>query len=150
LAQGEELFRISRDKDKHQIVYHLNIGENGRLNEKEPVAAYWNRVNIAGEESSRPLNGLERKYAYGLEFFEETPEGRRFRFVSYDRDLFLQKSSKGYRVMVELEHELMVLRELILFLGKGTFWFPEIRKIELVAFDIKLKNEVKEVIHNPK
>lgn len=150
VAQGEELFRISRDKDKHHIVYHLNIGKNGRLNEQEPVAAYWNRVDIAGEESSRSLNVLERKYAYGLDFFEDTPDGRRFGFVSYDRDLFLKHSSQGYSVMIEVDGKFVILKELVLFMGRGSFWLPEIRKIEVIAFDTELQKEVKETIHDPK
>lgn len=131
-AQKDELFKIVRNKDAHEIIYHINTDAQGRLDHKKPIEAYWIRYDLEG--TGRSLNAMERRYAYGLKFIENTPAEIRFQFVSFSRDLFLRKISRNrYEVQVDMNGERVKLNEIYLHLGGGSFWFPKIGYIELRA-----------------
>lgn len=131
-AQRDELFKITRNKDANEIIYHLNTDERGRLDLKKPIEAYWIRYDL--EEEGRPLTTLERKYAYGLKFSNVTTDGGSFQFVSFDKPLFLVRTGKQqFEVQAEINGERMLLEEIYLSLGGGSFWFPKVNYVELRA-----------------
>lgn len=140
-AQRDELFRITRNKDANEIIYYLNTDERGRLDQKKPIEAYWIRYDL--EEEGRPLTTLERKYAYGLNFSEVTTYGATFHFVSFDRTLFLVRTSKQqYEVQAEINGKRMRLEEVYLSLSGGSFWVPKVNFIELRVRNDKGELEV--------
>jgi len=146
-AQKDELFKITRNKDAHEIIYHLNTDARGQLDKKKPIEAYWIRYDLEG--TGRSLNAFERRYAYGLNFHENSPEEIRFTFVSFSRDLFLRRISRNqYEVQVEMNGERVKLNEIYLHMSGGSFWFPKINYIELRAQNAE-GEPITEVIENP-
>lgn len=129
-GQRDELFKITRNKDANEIIYHLNTDERGRLDQKAPIEAYWIRYEPV--EKGRPLNYFERKFAYGLEFSEVTADGGTFQFVSFDRRLYLLRNGKRqFEIQAEIDGKRLKLEEVYLSLGGGSFWFPKVNFIEL-------------------
>lgn len=145
----EELFRITRNKDANEIIYYLNTTSNDQLDLNAPVEAYWIRYNYKGEQSGRPLNGIEKRYAYGLRFLSVTKTSAHFQFVSIDRDLYLKRTDRGDFVLVDIDGKLQRLEKIHLIIGKGSFWVPEISALELHGTDVQ-GNAVVEVINNPR
>ena len=131
-AQEDELFEITRNKDEHKIIYYLNQDKNGNLDLKEPIGAYWRRIDESGRRS-KSLNALEKKYAYGINFLESKPDFVRFRFVAYDKREFILKRdpSKGFSVFTDVNGKRLKISRIHLHLDGGTFWFPAVSFIEL-------------------
>lgn len=145
----DELFRLTREHDAHEINYYLNSDKQGRLDQSEPVEAYWIRYEFDGSTTGRPLNALESKYAYGVKFYDVTEKSARFQFVSYQRDLFLERTANEFEVLVEIRGKEVRLERVHLSIGKGSFWVPTISRIELHAVDPETGKAVVEVINNP-
>lgn len=146
-AQKDELFKIVRNKDANEIIYHLNTDAQGQLDRKKPIEAYWIRYEIEGR--GRSLNAIERRYAYGLNFLENSPEEIRFQFVSIKRDLFLRKiSRRQFEVQTDINGQRIRLDEIYLHLDGGTFWVPRIAFIELRGTNAS-GEKVVEVIETP-
>ncbi len=69
LAQAETLtshplFHIERSKNANIVQYDAQVAEDGRLFKKEPVVAYWIRLNEQGQKQE--LSWLQRTFAYGF------------------------------------------------------------------------------------
>ena len=127
------LFNIERSKDANEIFYYVNLKQNGKLNETEPISIFW--INRTNGNKPEPLTRIQNKYSYGLNFLTKTSASAQFRFVSLRKRTFvLKKNSEGiYRVFTTLgKKEVEVNRIFIQFDG-GTFWFPKISKVELHA-----------------
>ena len=148
-AQEDELFEITRNKDEHKIIYYLNQDKIGNLDLKEPIGAYWRRMDESGR-TSRSLNMLERKYAYGMKFLETKSEFARFRFVSYDKREFILKRilRDGFAVFTDIDGKELKIQNIHLHLDGGTFWFPKITSIELRGHD-QFGEDVIKVIQEP-
>ena len=54
------LFNIERSRDANQIVYKLNIDEDGSLNETEPIQAFWVKYKEKGKLN--PFHEFKRSY----------------------------------------------------------------------------------------
>lgn len=58
------LFHIERSKNANIVQYDAQVAEDGKLFRKEPVVAYWIRLNEQGQKQE--LNWLQRTLAYGF------------------------------------------------------------------------------------
>lgn len=151
-AQTEDkeiLFRLTRNVDENEIIYHLNIDRSGFLDRRAPIEAYWIRNDQPGASEGRRLTGMERRYAYGLRFHEIQDHSARFSFVSYQRDLFLVKRGRDFMVEVEMDGRRLQLTSLHLNLTSSRFWFHRVESIELHTRDPRTGATVVEVIDNP-
>ena len=61
----EPLFRIERSRNANIIQYDAQIGPDGKLDAKQPIAAYW--VRLAEEGQIKPLSWIQRKFAFGFD-----------------------------------------------------------------------------------
>ncbi|TVR39879.1 MAG: DUF4833 domain-containing protein [Cryomorphaceae bacterium] len=152
IAQSEDkevLFRLTRNVDQNEILYHLNIDRSGFLDRRAPIEAYWIRNDQPGASEGRRLTGMERRYAYGLRFHEIHDQSARFSFVSYQRDLFLVKRGRDFVVEIEIDGRRLQLNSLHLNLTSSRFWFHRVESIELHARDPKTGVTMVEIIDNP-
>ena len=60
----DQLFYVQRSPNSNTVVYGLHRDDKGRLDDANPVEAYWRKFNIDG--SKQPLNFIERAMAYGV------------------------------------------------------------------------------------
>jgi len=58
------LFYLQRSTNPNTIVYAAQFREDGRLDPREPVVAYWRRFNTTGER--KPLKMMEDAFAFGV------------------------------------------------------------------------------------
>jgi hypothetical protein len=59
------LFQIERSKNANEIHYAAQVGKDGALDAKDPVAAFW--VMKAEDGRREGLTFMERKMAYGVD-----------------------------------------------------------------------------------
>ncbi len=58
------LFYIQKSFNTNAVVYTANIGEDGKLDPKEPVKVFWRRYQEEGQK--RALKYIEKKFAFGV------------------------------------------------------------------------------------
>ncbi len=144
-VEKNELFFIARSKDDNTIRYVLNTDRNGELDPESPIRVYW--IKYGKICQNPPLTYIQRKYAYGLKFFDVTDDKARFQFVSYDkRDFWLQKSDSLYKVFTVSEGKTIEVENIFLQIDGGTFWLPKITKAVLNGRDPVAGTPVEEVV----
>ncbi len=138
------LFKIERSKDANQILYTLNIDNEGNLNE-EPINAFWIKKTKKGR--IEPLTWIQKKYAYGLKYLHACEKCATFQFVSYDKtNLHLRKYNDEYKVFTQLNGEVVEVEKIFVQIDGGTFWVPNVTAVELHAKYLKSGEEVVEII----
>ena len=138
------LFKIERSKDANEILYTLNIDENGKLNEK-PINAFW--IKHTKKNKIEPLTWIQRKYAYGLKYLHSCKKCATFQFVSYDKtNLHLRKYKDEYKVFTQIKGDVVEVQKIFVQIDGGTFWVPNVTAVELHAKYIKSGEEVIETI----
>ncbi|MDP2388082.1 MAG: DUF4833 domain-containing protein [Bacteroidota bacterium] len=143
------LFYIQRTTNANTIVYTLNQNSEGELNEKEPIKAYW--IKYAQNGKIDPLSYLQKNYAYGVhsKLIDGEKKTFLFEFVSYHkRQFYLIKSETDnkYRVYGYINNKLTILKNILVNINGGTFLVPNIKHVEVNAFDPITSAEIKEII----
>lgn len=133
-ASVNHLFYVQRDPNANTIVYELNA-PNGKLDEEEPVHAYWIRYAAKGEHAE--LNYIQRKFAYGL---NQKPLGNGkydIRVVSYKKyPMTLMKSQDGkYHIFATIGQKQVILNRIFVRIEGGSFWIPNVLYVELRGSD---------------
>jgi hypothetical protein len=142
-----KLFNIERSKDKNEIVYEVNYLSNGTLNLEEPVKSYW--IKHESNDKVEPLTWIQRNYAYGLKFITKDKNQVTFQFVSYNKRTFTLKKdhSNQYKVYVNSNGKEVELKKIFIQIDGGTFWVPNVSRIELHSFDYRIKKQEIEIIN---
>lgn len=130
------LFYIQRDPNTNTIVYKLNLDENGRVSEKQPVHTFWIRYPEGGAE--KDLNYLQRKFAYGINAKPVGNGNFELRSVAYSKlPLYLKRDAKNqYRVYTDIDNRKCVLSRVFIRIDGGSFWAPNVLYIELKGIDV--------------
>jgi phosphatidylglycerophosphate synthase len=141
-----QLFYIQRTPNSNTIVYDLNIVD-GKLDTEEPVNVYWIRYADGGEK--KPLNFIQRKFAYGIKVKDLGQGKYELHSVAYaKKDLYLMKAAgqSDYHVYAKIGNSMAVLDRIYIEIDGGTFWHPNVLYIELKGKDMATGKEVKEQI----
>jgi uncharacterized protein (DUF1684 family) len=98
----QALFHIERNKNANIVRYDARIGENGRLDAKEPVVAYW--VRLANEGEIKPLGFFQRKFAYGFDadYDEQTDSVAMDMAAEIGRIIEISRVGGEYRAMTNI------------------------------------------------
>ena len=125
------LFYIQRDPNANTICYQLNLDQQGRISEKEPVHIFWIRYTDGGIR--RELNYLQRKFAYGINYKAAGNSTYELRPVAYSKlPLYLRRDSKNeYHVYANIDKKECILSRVFIRIDGGTFWSPNVLYIEL-------------------
>lgn len=142
------LFRIERSRDADEIIYALNIDENGQINKSNPITINWYRNT--DYQKIEPLTFIQIQLAYGIKFLEQGKKIEnewRFQFVSYSKRTFVLKQVgySSYKVFTKIENTEVELNRIYIHFENRSFWFPSISAIELygkIATSGKLLAEV--------
>lgn len=143
------LFYVQRTLNINTIIYELNVNDKDELDPETPIKAYW--INYEKDKSAEPLNYLQRKLAYGLDFKLIDPEKKTycFNFVSYKkRLLYLIRSAvtNKYEVFCYVNNKLVVLDRVYIQIDGGTLLSPKISYVEVQGRDPKKNEAMKEQI----
>lgn len=143
------LFYIQRTINANTIVYALNQDKDGNLNEAEPIKAYWIKYAQGGKID--PLTYIQKNYAYGVQskLIDKEKKSYSFEFVSYRKKqfyLFKSGADNKYRVYGYINNKLTILHNILVKIEGGTFWIPNIKHVEVKAFDPSTSAEITEII----
>lgn len=136
LGQRNMLFYVQRTPNINTIVYALNVDEKNQLDTKEPVHVFWIRYAEKGQQEE--LSFIQRRYAYGLKTKDLGNNKYELRFVSYKNlPFYLYKSPKDnqFHVYATVNKKEMILHRIYLQIEGGTFWFPEVKYVEVKGVD---------------
>ena len=140
-TEEKTLFTITRNFNNDFLNYDLRIDDEGNLVDEDPIHPYWIRNTKGG--IVKELNGMQRKFAYGLKYKKISSDFYKFNFVSYKKmDLYLKKSSNGnYRVLTQIDGDFVILKELFLQVEKnGTiFDLPKLNWVDIKWYSPKDK-----------
>jgi len=134
VGRDNMLFYIQRTINKNTLIYELNLTEKNSVNVVEPIKTYW--VNYATDGKEEPLNFVQRKYAYGLEYsiIDIGKQTFAFNFVSYKKQqLYLIKHEKTHRfgVYTKINKTTVKVNRIYVHIEGGSFWFPKVTYILL-------------------
>ncbi len=137
------LFYLQRTHNANTIVYDANFDENGNLDPKNPVKAYWLRFAEKGQKMS--LRRYEKWMAYGI-------KSKPSKIKDYDYRLYLSASSKvklwvkqtgPFQAIVitiingkpaKLDHMFATLKE--------SGWIPKVKYGEFFGYDLETGEKV--------
>ena len=127
----ENLFIIERSRDADQILYKVELDNEGNLNTKDPISVNWCRRTNNNE--FEPLTWVQQKFSYGLSYLIQEPDRVVFQFKAYDKRVFeLKKDAKGvFKVYSLSKGKQVEVNRIFIQIDGGTFWFPTISRVEL-------------------
>ena len=129
--EKNQLFYLQRDPDANTIVYALNI-ENEKLNDSNPVIAYWIRYEEEGQIETLSL--LQRKMAYGTSQKEIEPGIYELHIHAYKKlKIILSPNPKTgkYQALVKTDEYDIVLKRIFARINGGSFFKPNVEYFEI-------------------
>lgn len=141
-----ELFSIGRSKDANEIYYSINLDQSNKLNIDHPINVHW--FKRTENNKIEPLSWIQNKFAYGIVYLSKTESSAKFHFAAYDKRVFELKKNKHneFKVFTKSGHQEVEISRIYIYITGGTFWIPEIPKVELFATIAGTDNKVKETI----
>lgn len=126
-----QLFSIIRSKDANQIIYTLNLENDNKLNQQEPIKIIW--LKKTENNKIEPLTWIQRKFSYGVVYLKKNESYAKFHFAGYSGRVFeLKKDNNGkYKVCTFYAGKVVIVKQIYIYIIGGTFWVPEIPKVEL-------------------
>lgn len=142
-VDNTQLFSIGRSKDANEIIYSLNLEKGNKLNLESPIQVYWLKSTENNKQES--LTWIQQKFSYGVVYLKKNDSYAKFHFAGYSGRVFeLKKNSNGkFNVYTISENKEVIVNRIYITISGGTFWFPEIPKVELYA---ELVNNGKNII----
>lgn len=136
------LFYVQRDPNTNTIVYELNVGKDGQIDDEQPIHPYWIRYNENGQREE--LSYIQRKFAYGLSQKALGNGKYDIRFVSYKKyPLTLMKSADGkYHIYATIAQKQAILNRIFVKIEGGSFWLPNVVYVEIKGTDPATGQEI--------
>tara|TARA_R110002050_G_scaffold33007_2_gene84471 strand:+ start:61020 stop:61586 length:567 start_codon:yes stop_codon:yes gene_type:complete len=139
------LFKVERSKDPDFLRYDVNVFAN-KLDVKNPLHIYWVKPTQHNKET--PLTWIQRNYSYGIEYLKVSDTEAEFQFVSYHKRTFQIKKDDAnvFRVFTKSGNKEVIVNSIYIQIDGGTFWFPQISRVELHCQNPNSLKEMVEVI----
>ena len=145
-TSSSSLFSIVRSKDANEIFYTINLDNSNKLNTENPINVYW--LKRTENNKVEPLSWIQNKFAYGIVYLSKSENYAKFRFAAYDKRVFeLKKNNHNeFKVYTISENKEVEVNRIYIYITGGTFWIPEIPKVELYATISETDKKMKETI----
>lgn len=110
----QPIFKIERNKNANIVQYDVRLGEDGRLNPKKTVVAYW--VRLADDGSRKELNWMQRRFAYGFKarVDKDADTAELDMVADIDRPIIVRRDGNGYRAWTQIDNANCVLEKLFI------------------------------------
>lgn len=143
---GTSLFSIGRSKDADEIFYAINLTDPNKINVEAPIDVYW--LRRTKNDKVEPLTWVQNKFAYGIVYVSKSDSYAKFRFAAYDERTFELKKNEHdeFRVFTTLDNEEVELNRIFIHITGGTFWIPQIPKVEVYSKVTGSNKALKEII----
>ncbi|PKP01893.1 MAG: DUF4833 domain-containing protein [Bacteroidetes bacterium HGW-Bacteroidetes-9] len=140
------LFSIGRSKDANEIFYAINLDNPNKLNTENPINVYW--LKRTENNKVEPLSWVQKKFAYGIVYLSKSENHAKFRFAAYDKRVFELKKNQDneFKVFTISGNKEVEVNRIYIYITGGTFWIPEIPKVELFATVSGTDKKMKETI----
>ena len=145
-TSSSSLFSIVRSKDANEIFYTINLDNSNKLNTENPINVYW--LKRTENNKVEPLSWIQNKFAYGIVYLSKSENYAKFRFAAYDKRVFeLKKNNHNeFKVYTISENKEVEVNRIYIYITGGTFWIPEIPKVELFTTISGTDKKMKETI----
>ena len=145
-TSSSSLFSIVRSKDANEIFYTINLDNSNKLNTENPINVYW--LKRTENNKVEPLSWIQNRFAYGIVYLSKSENYAKFRFAAYDKRVFeLKKNNHNeFKVYTISENKEVEVNRIYIYITGGTFWIPEIPKVELFTTISGTDKKMKETI----
>lgn len=127
------LFTIGRSKDANELYYSINLDASNNLDQDAPIHIYW--IKRIKNNKIEPLTWVQKEFAYGIHYLSKSAMSAKFTFAGYDKRVFELKKNKNdeFKVFTMSNNVEVEVKRIYIYITGGTFWIPEIPKVELIA-----------------
>lgn len=132
----QNLFKIERNKNANIVQYDVQIGADGKLNNKKPVIVYW--VRLAEQGQIEELGWLQRKFAFGFrtDFDQESDIAIIDMALKIKRPITVKRIQGDYQAIMAIDGKTSHL-EKIYINASGKGFSTHVNFIELHGTDIE-------------
>ncbi|MCL4638101.1 MULTISPECIES: DUF4833 domain-containing protein [Olivibacter] len=144
--EKEQLFYLQRDPNKNTVVYTLNK-KDGKIDEDEPVSAYWILYEEDGER--KDLSYIQRKFAYGIDHKKVSDNEYEIRLTSCKSIPFRLAYcplSKQYEAFTSINNKPAIVERIFVRINGGSLFKPNVDYIELICKDSQSGQKLKHMI----
>lgn len=138
------LFQIERSKNTNEIHYSAQVGKDGTLDSKEPVAAYW--VMKAEDGRREGLTFMERKMAYGIDVTARGAEYDLKLAAAPERAIKLMNVGGRWRAQTQLNGKAAYLSRIFIQTKEGGV-MPTVVSIDLYGEDAATGKTIQEHVN---
>ena len=137
----EHIFIFERSTNTNYICYDINL-KDGKLNQKEPLNAYWISEN---ETEKNPLTFLDRKMAFGIKVVSATENEAQVHMTAYKGLTIRICKHKGKWVgIVKMNGRELVLQKMFAQMKQSIY--PRCEYVDIYGTDIKTGEKRRERI----
>jgi hypothetical protein len=128
-SKNGRLFFIERSKNKHLVQYDVRLTENHNILDSDPVSVYW----VLEDGRQRDLNLIQRRFAYGIDFFERLGKNKfKVVFVALkDREVIVEKMEGSFRAITAIDGRPSVLERVYVESRERLTGLPRVLYIDL-------------------
>lgn len=124
------MFYIQRDPNTNTVCYTLNLKEDGSLDLEKPLNIFW--IIYTDNERVKPLNYIQRVFAYGVKVKKASQQEVEFRSVAYEKlPMYLRKTKSGYKVYTTINNQKAVLNRIYVNIKGNNLIKPDVQYIQL-------------------
>jgi hypothetical protein len=143
------LFYIQKSFNTNAVVYTANIGEDGKLNPKEPVKVFWRRYQEDGR--IRKLKYLEKQFAFGVN--AKSIKGKENAYVITlvslkGMKLYLTQNKFGLPVLSTIIDKKPARLKRVFVTAEHVKLLPKVFYVEIFGRDLKTGDFLYEKIDN--
>ena len=137
------LFIIERSKNANVVHYDARITDDGKLDPKEPVIAYW--VVLAEDGRREKLNWIEKKKAYGFTIKPDpSVNGYKMTLVAAPKQrITVKKEKDAVRAEAVIDGRPAVLVKMYINASDGLTG-PKVQYIEVYGKDLQTGEQRRE------
>lgn len=130
----KQLFYLQRPPNTNTVIYELNT-ENGILDKKKPIHAYW--ISYAKKGQTEELTDIQRKYAYGIKTTPLDDNSYECHLVSYKKlKLYLKEGEdKQYHMYTAVNDKQILINRIFIAVNGGSLFKPHIDYVQLTGID---------------
>ena len=132
------IFYIQKSYNQNTVVYTANIGDDGKLDPKNPVKAFWRRYQEQGQK--RELKYFERTFGYGVH--SKPLKGKEntytFKLVSLkDMNFVITQNKKGQPVVATIINGKHANLERVYVTAEHVKVVPTVFTVEIFGKELK-------------
>jgi hypothetical protein len=139
------LFIIERSKNANVVHYDARLTDDGKLDPKEPVIAYW--VRLAEDGRREELSWIQKKMAYGFTIKPDPSiDGYRMTMVAFpERQITVKREKDAARAEAIIDGRPAVLEKMYINASDGLMG-PKVHYIEVYGKDLQMGEQRRQVM----